>query len=212
MPTFLAQVMDQDRALTEPLQISEPTEFNAYITSTERGLSDRSKAEAIAAQTKRTIKENYHRDPEFYRRFSDKIKKLIEELKDARQEDLKALLMLVQEYQQQVSGYEADDIPEVIKERKEFHPFYRNLKTELEAHSVTPDQLSEMAQAMYKLVERDKIVDWHRNIEVQRRVRMALEDYLFDVARDEYSIPLSTDEIDNMITLVWNLGVENRTQ
>ncbi len=198
--------------LTEPLQISEPTEFNAYITSTERGLSDRSKAEAIAAQTKRTIKENYHRDPEFYRRFSDKIKKLIEELKDARQEDLKALLMLVQEYQQQVSGYEADDIPEVIKERKEFHPFYRNLKTELEAHSVTPDQLSEMAQAMYKLVERDKIVDWHRNIEVQRRVRMALEDYLFDVARDEYSIPLSTDEIDNMITLVWNLGVENRTQ
>ena len=42
------------------------------------------------------------------------------------------------------------------------------------------------------------LIDRHRNIEVERRVRMELEDYLFDVVKEEYD-------------LVWNLAVENRT-
>ena len=49
-------------SLLGPLQIRESAYFNEYITNAKRGLSDKSKAEAIAAQTKRTIKENYHRE------------------------------------------------------------------------------------------------------------------------------------------------------
>ncbi len=196
--------------LSKPLQITEPGEFNAYIENSERGLSDKSKAEAIAAQTQRTIKENYHRDPTFYRRFSEKIEKLIVELREARKEDLMALLGMAHEYQEQVSCYEADDIPEAIRDRKEYHPIYRNLLDELKAYSITPDALCEMVSVMYDLVDRQKIVDWHRNIEVQRKVRIDLEDYLFDVARERLDIPLSAKEIDSVITLVWKLAVENR--
>jgi type I restriction enzyme R subunit len=196
--------------LAKPLQISESEAFYGYIEDAELGLSDKSKAEAIAAQTKKTIKENYHRDPEFYRRFSEKIEKLIAELRDARKEDLKVLLGRVREYQEHVSGYEAGDIPDSIRDKKEYHPFFRNLEAELQAHSVPPDQLCEMVKAMYELIDGQKIVDWHRNIEVERQVRMELEDYLFDVAREEYGVPLDTDEIDNVITLVWKLAVENR--
>ena len=198
--------------LAKPLQIRESAKFNEYIANTERGLSDKSKAEAIAAQTKKTIKENFHRDPEFYRRFSEKIEKLIAELRDARKEDLKVLLGRAREYQEHVSGYEANDIPESIKEKKEYHPYFRNLQAELEQHSVPPDRLCEMVKAVYDLVDQHKIVDWHRNIEVERRVRMAIEDYLFDVARDQLGVSLSADEIDSVITLVWNLAVENREQ
>ena len=196
--------------LAKPLQIRESEAFYGYIEDAKHGLSDRSKAEAIAAQTKRTIKENYHRDPEFYRRFSEKIEKLIADLKDARKEDLKVLLGLAREYQEHVSDYKAGDIPDSIRDKKEYHPFFRNLRSELEAHAVPPDRLCEMVKAMYELIDRQKIVDWHRNIEVERQVRMELEDYLFDVAKEEYGVPLATDEIDNVITLVWNLAVENR--
>jgi len=196
--------------LSKPLQIRESAEFNEYIANTERGLSDKSKAEAIAAQTKRTIKENFHRDPEFYRRFSEKIEKLIAELRDAQKEDLKVLLGRACEFQEHVSGYEASDIPDSIKDKKEYHPFFRNLQSELTTHSVPPDQLCEMVKAMYDLIDRHKIVDWHRNIEVERQVRIELEDYLFDVAKEEYGVPLATEEIDDVITLVWNLAVENR--
>ncbi len=198
--------------LTEPFQIRESSRFNEYIANTERGLSDRSRAEAIAAQTKKTITENFHRDPEFYRRFSERIERLIADLKDARQEDLKVLLGLAHEYQTHVGGYEASDIPDSIKNRKEYHPFFRNLKSELAKHPVSSDQLCEIVKAMVDLIDRHKIVDWHRNIEVERQVRTELEDYLFDVAKVEYSLPLSTSEIDNVVTVVWNLAVENRGQ
>jgi len=198
--------------LARPLQIRESEEFNEYIANTERGLSDKSKAEAIAAQTQRTIKENFHRDPEFYRRFSEKIAKLIADLKYATKEDIKVLLGLAKEYQGQVGDYEASDIPDSIKHNKEYHPFFRNLQSKLEAHSIPRQQLCEMVKAMYGLVDQHKIVDWHRNIEVERQVRNELEDYLFDVAKGEYGIPLTADEIDAVITLVWDLAVENRAQ
>ena len=196
--------------LAKPLQIRESAEFNEYIANTEYGLSDKSKAEAIAAQTKKTINENFHRDPEFYRRFSDKIQKLIADLRDAREEDLKALLERAHEYQGHVSGYEANDISDSIGENKEYHPFYRNLQSELSTHSVPPERLCDIVKAVYDLIDQHKIVDWHRNIEVERRVRMEVEDYLFDVAREQFGVPLSTEEIDSVITLVWNLAVENR--
>jgi len=196
--------------LAKPLRIRESAEFNAYIASTERGLSDRSKAEAIGAQTRRTIKENYDRDPEFYQRFSEKIVQLLDELKQAREEDLKALLELAKELQETVSEYKAHDIPETIRERKQYHPYYRNLQSMVKKHAVSQDLLCRMVESMYELIDQQKIIDWHRNIEVERQVRTALEDYLFDVAREEYDIPLTADEIDNVITMIWSLAVENR--
>ena len=196
--------------LAKPLQIRESAEFNEYIANVKLGLSDKSKAEAIAAQTKRTIKENYHRDPEFYRRFSEKIEKLIANLKEAAKEDLKILLARARNYQEQVNGYEADDIPEQIRDRKEYHPFFRNLRSELSKHAIPPERLCEIVKAIHDLIDQNKIVDWHRNIEVKRKVRMELEDYLFDIAKKEYGISLSVEDIDRVITTAWNLAVENR--
>jgi len=201
---------DYVQQLSKPLQIQESGEFNEYIENLKHGLSDKSKAEAITAQTEKTIRENYDRDPEFYQRFSDKVKHLIEEIRRAKEEDLKVLLDRAHEYQGQVSTYEASDIPEQIRENKQFHPYFRSMKSTLEHHSVPEDKLSEIVKAVHKLIDKHKIVDWHRNIEIERQVRMELEDYLFDTVKGEYEILLTVDEIDGIITLAWNLAVENR--
>lgn len=198
--------------LAKPLRIRESAEFNAYIEASERGLSERSKAEAIAAQTERTIREYLHRDPEFYKRFSDKIRDLLAALKEAREEDLKVLLERAHGYQEQVQDYEADDIPEAIRTEKTYHPYYRSLHTKLEKHALAPERLCELVKAMVDLVDSKKIVDWHRNIEIERQVRMDLEDFLFDIAKGEWSIPLPAEEIDQIISKVWDLAVENREQ
>lgn len=197
--------------LSKPFLIRESREFNEYIENAERGLSDKSKAEAIAAQTRRTIQENLHRDPEFYKRFSEKIEKLIAELREAKKEDLKALLGQAREMQEQVSAYEANDIPESIRQQKELHPLFRSLRSKLKAHAVSPARLCEMARAMAERIEARKIVDWHRNIEVERQVRMALEDYLFDEVKEKDGLPLTLAEMDAIITQAWKLAVENRS-
>lgn len=197
--------------LSRPLLIRESREFNAYIENAERGLSDKSKAEAIAAQTQRTIRENLHRDPEFYRRFSEKIEKLIADLRAAKKEDLKALLERARDVQGRVAAYEANDIPVAIRRQTALHPFYRSLQSGLKAHAVPEERLCEMTQAMAGRIEPHKIVDWWQNIEVERQVRTDLEDYLFDVVKEKIGIPLSAGEIERLTSKVWELAVENRS-
>jgi type I restriction enzyme R subunit len=198
--------------MAEPVCVSESGAFNTYLEKTSNGLSDKSKAEAIAAQTKRTIKENYHKDPEFYKHFSDKIAQLIASLRDAKEEDAKALLQKIREMQEQVDAYEDSDIPPALQGQKQFHTYYRNLKSTLAEHSLSEDQLCAAVQAMVGIVDSNKIVDWHNNVEVQRRVRNDLEDYLFDVVRDEYGILISIETIDEVISLVWDLSVDNKNE
>ena len=198
--------------LAEPICVSESAEFNAYIDKAERGLSDKSKAEAIAAQTERTIKENYSKDPEFYRHFSEKISRLIAELRSAKEEDVKALLGEVRQVQGQVVDYEDSDIPAPLKERKVLHPYFRNLKKRLAEHPLTGEQLCSVVETIYQLIDKHKIVDWDSDIEVERRVRMEIEDYLFDTVKNKYGAPLTFDEIDAILTLVWDLAVQNKDE
>jgi len=196
--------------LSKPLIVSDSTQFNQYIENSRRGLSEKSKAEAIAAQTEKTIKENYHRDPEFYERFSEKIKKLIEEIRNAKKEDLMALLAMAKDYQGQVEDYEDNDIPEGIKSRKEYHTYFRNIRSKLKTYAIESDKLCDIVTAVHGIVEKNKIVDWDRNIEVERQVRIEIEDYLFDVVKQELEIPLEAGDIDTVISLVWKLAVRNK--
>jgi type I restriction enzyme R subunit len=198
--------------LAEPICVSESAEFNAYIDKAERGLSDKSKAEAIAAQTERTIKENYNKDPEFYRYFSEKISRLIAELRSAKEEDVRALLGEVRQVQGQVVDYEDSDIPAPLKERKPLHPYFRNLKKRLAEHPLTAEQLCSVVETIYQLIEQHKIVDWDSDIEVERRVRGEVEDYLFDTVKNKYGASLTLDEIDALLTLVWDLAVQNKDE
>mgnify|MGYP001489719732 CR=1 FL=1 len=198
--------------MSKPFLVSESQEFNAYIENTEKGLSDKSKAEAIAAYTQRTIKENYHRDPEFYRKFSDQIEQLIEELKVAKEEDVRALLSRARQAQDAVVDYEDNDIPEPIKYRKDLHPYYRNLSKSFGRHVVPPESLCRIVRDVNDLIEKEKIVDWDTNIEVRRSIRMHVEDYLFDTVKRELGIPLSLDEMDVMLDLIWALAVENKSR
>jgi type I restriction enzyme R subunit len=198
--------------LAEPFCVRESAEFNAYIENIGRGLSDKSKAEAIAAQTKRTIKENYDRDPEFYRQFSEKIARLIAELKTAKEEDVKALLGEAKKVQSQVVDYEDSDIPAPLKERKPLHPFFRNLHSRLAAHALSTEQLCEIVETIYRLIDKHKIVDWDTDVEVERRVRMEIEDYLFDTVKTAYGAPLTLEEIDALLSMIWDLAVQNKDE
>lgn len=198
--------------LSKPFLVSESREFNAYIENTEKGLSDKSKAEAIAAYTQRTIKENYHRDPEFYRKFSEQIEQLIQELKAAKAEDIRALLSRARQVQDAVVDYEDNDIPEPIKKRKDLHPYYRNLAKSFGHHVITPESLCRIVRDISALIEREKIVDWDTNVEVRRSIRMHVEDYLFDTVKREMGIPLSLEEMDTMLDMIWDLAVENKDQ
>ncbi|MCK5035296.1 MAG: hypothetical protein KAS73_05330, partial [Candidatus Sabulitectum sp.] len=148
--------------------------------------------------------------PEFYGRFSKKIEALIEQLKIARQEDIRTLFDAARDFQSQVQNYEDSDIPTSLKSDKKYHPFYRSIVAMFSHHSVPSDKLCLIVTSLCDIIEINKIVDWDSNIEVKRRVSLEMEDYLFDVVKDEYNIALGIEEIDSIISRFWDLSVENR--
>jgi len=193
--------------LSKEINLSDVREFNQFIEDEKNGMSDKSKAEAIAAQTAKIIKERYKQDVAFYDLFSKRIDKLIEDLKSAKKEDVASLFNDMKNIQEQVVNYDAVDIPEIIRDNKSCHPFYRNIKNNFETSNET---VAEIAISIVNIIKHNKCVDWDKNITVQRSVMSQINDYMYDIVRDEMNISITAEQIRTITQYCWDLAVENK--
>ena len=196
--------------ISKPINLSDIKEFNRFIEDEKNGLSARSRAEAIASQTQKTIQERWEQDPVFYEKFSRQVKAVIEQLRIAKKEDMDSLLEQAKTLQRQAENYEDNDIPQEIRPNKRLHPYYRLLRQDLKGKA-TQSQISIISEKIDEIIQKEKIVDWKDNIEVKRKTRDQLEDYFFDTVKGEMGIDISIEYIDSMIENVWNLAGKNET-
>ena len=190
--------------LSKEISLSDMHEFNQYIEDEKNGLSDKSKADAILAQTKKVLSERYElQDEVFYGKFSELIRKLLEDLKTAKKEDLAALLGQAKEIQKKVADYEDNDIPEKMRFAKVYHPFYRNIK---KFFKTTGDAYTQIVEHIVGLIKSSKVVDFQNNLNVKRQIFNDMEDYLFD----EVDEKLSADTIEQITETAWNIAVQNK--
>ena len=189
--------------LSKEINLSDMREFNNYIEDEKNGLSDKSKADAILAQTKKVIREKWDQDETFYKKFSDLVEKLLSDLKTAKREDLKALLNQAKEYQKSVADYTDSDIPENFRSNKTAHPFYRNIRPFL---TVEMDEYNGIIFKIVAIIQSHKIVDFQNDSKIRREVINEIEDFLFD----EISEKLSADTIEQISKTAWNLAVKNK--
>lgn len=189
--------------LSKEISLSDAYEFNQYIEDEKNGLSDKSKADAILAQTKKVIKEKYEQDEAFYGKFSELIDKLLNDLKNAKKEDLAALLHQAKDYQKSVTDYVDSDIPERIRGIKIYHPFYRNIKSFFAADD---ESYTQIVENIVEIIKSRKVVDFQNNTNVKRDVFFAIEDYLFDDV--EENLPAET--IEQIAQTAWNIAVQNK--
>lgn len=194
--------------LSKPINLTDISEFNRFIEDEKNGLSARSKAEAIAAQTQKTISERWEQDPIFYEKFSKQIQQIIFDLKTAKKEDLQALLEQTKKVQKEVDDYEDNDIPEHIRAKKSLHPYYRQIKQDLSSQA-DEKTLTFIAESLFNIIQREKIVDWRENIEVKRSVIDQMEDFLFDEVKNKLGISISIDFIENLVENAWTLATKN---
>lgn len=189
--------------LSKEISLSDMREFNQYIEDDKNGLSDKSKADAILAQTKKVIKERYEQDEAFYGKFSELIDKILQELKQAKKEDLAALLTQAKKCQKAVTDYVDSDIPEKLRGNKIYHPFYRNIKKFFKSNE---NNYSQIVKDIVQIIKAHKIVDFQNNTSVKRDIFFAIEDYLFDEVNEK----LSADTIEQIANTAWNLAVQNK--
>ena len=189
--------------LTEQIDIANATKFQQTIDTLG---TDSAKAEAIAAQTERTIQEKYQEaDPEFYARFSHKIKAILDDMRSGKLADVKALgqMQLIRE---EVLAKKDDSLPQEIAVDKGASVLYRNIKIDLGEDKVR------IIVGIAEVIKKEVIIDWHKNNEVQRVIMNKIDDFLYDVVQGEWGIALSSVQMQEIAQLSIDLAQKNHEE
>lgn len=191
--------------LTKQVNITDRKQFDSAL---ENLGSDTSKAEAIAAQTQKTITEKMETDPEFYGRFSKKISDILRSLREGKLADIEALkqMKLIRD---DVVNKKDVELPEKISANIGSDIFYRNLRETLGKHVAEEKQYIEFILDILGIIKNEAIVDWHKNADVKRKMISAIDDYLYDVVKGEKNIQLTYEEMKMIIENVMRLAENN---
>ncbi len=191
--------------LTKQINITDREQFEEAIEALG---SDKSKAEAIAAQTEKTISERRETDPEFYDRFSHKISKILLEMREGKMADVAAFKQLKLIGDDVVSKKD-ESLPSIVAREKGSDVFYRNLRECFKRYNLSEDVYIFIVMDIFGIVKKEAIVDWYKNIDVKRRIMNTVDDYLYDVVKKEKNIDLSDEDMKTIITDVLTLAEHN---
>lgn len=204
---ILDKYVDAERVelLTKQINIHDADNFNKVIK--ELG-SNKSKAEAIATQTQRTITEKMDTDPEFYHRFSEKVDSILRKLREGKLADLEALgqMKLISD---QVINKKDTDVPDEIQAKKGADVFYRNLHPVFASYNLTEPVYIQVIAGICDILNAEAIVDWYKNPEVKRVMKNKIDDYLYDFVGQSLGIKLSNDDLQKTIQEVMQLAEYN---
>ncbi len=208
----LTQIMDDNikaheaELLTHEINITDREVFEEAI---ENLGSDKSKAEAIAHQTKRTITENIKKDPIFYTHFSQKISELIDKMREQKISDIEALKE-ARKINDEVLGKKDENIPPDIYSKEGADILFRSLSDVVGLDNITTKQLCTTTLAIHHIIVENAIVDWWHNAESKRRMQASIDDYLYDTVHEEMGVALSADQIDSIAEEMIELAMNNR--
>lgn len=191
--------------LTKQINITDRKELEEAVGSLG---SDKSKAEAIAAQTEKTINDKMESDPEFYQRFSDKVSDILKKMRAGKLADIEALKNL-KEINEAVITKQDDTIPKEVEEVKGADIFFRNLSPVFTTRGTSAEELIIITLAIFELLKKEAIVDWHKNAEVKRVMKNKIDDYLYDVVKSEMNIELSNDDTNALVEDIMLLAEHN---
>lgn len=192
--------------LSQEINLADMHEFNRFIEDEANGLSKRSQAKAIAAQTSKVIRERYKQDEVFYKKFSDRIRALLDELKAAKADDVASLFNQIKQIQENVENYEDSDIPESLRGNKATHPFFRNAWGIVSETGLSREEFADVVAHIVKVIKDHKIVDFESNISVRRQVMIEIEDFLLD----DIDVVISPNQAEAVAQKCWMLAVENK--
>lgn len=191
--------------LTKQINITDRKQFEEALETLG---SDKSKAEAIAAQTQKTITEKIDTDREFYEKFSEKISDILEKMRQGKLADIEALkqMKLIRD---DVIEKKDESVPKKIQNTKGSDIFYRNLRASFENISINEDIYISIILDVFSIIQDEAIVDWYKNSDVKRTMKNKIDDYLYDVVRDEKGLSLTQDQITEIIKNALLLAEQN---
>ena len=188
--------------LNEPVNIFDGVAFQQVVEEQGQGKPTAAKADMIAHATKRAITEHVDEDPAFFEKFSKLIQQAIDDYRAGRISDLEYLKQ-ASEIKEAVVNRKVDDVPTVLHGNDHaiacfgvLEPYFgRHITDVVKAQDVAANA----AVSIWRIVERNKVVGFWDNLDAQRRTMNEMDDFLYDEIRGERGVPLSTEEMDEII-------------
>lgn len=198
--------------ITAPVDILNEKEFEDELM---RLGSPRAKADAIRTRMTKRISEKWDENPAYYKKFSERIEKIIEQYKEKRISELEYLEKMRNVMNDFRKGYSGTTYPEKIKHNIHAQAFYGVVKEVLEderyyeagvTELVAEDGpiynyegiLADIAMEVDVIIERHCKVDWHDNPDVHKKISQEIDELLYLVKKKHFP-KMTFDQIDTMI-------------
>jgi type I restriction enzyme R subunit len=193
--------------IIEVVNINDPDALKAVVEET--GVSEASRADRIASATRRTITERLDEDPTFYRQFSELLEETIRAYREMRLSERDYLNRVVDLAGKVARKDRGRDAPEKIHGDEDAQAFYGILDGQLQTEREEPvsgDEAAAVALEIIGIIKAHLIVDIWSNEVAQNNLRNAIDDYFFDVLRDEKGVDLPVEVLDDLELKIMDLA------
>lgn len=193
--------------IIEVVNINDPAALKAVVE--EAGVSEASKADRIASATRRAITEKMEEDPAFYRQFSEMLEETIRAYRERRlseREYLRSMIGLAS----RVARKERDRaVPASLRGDDDAQALFGLIDGRLarqDGTTISADEGAAIAVAVTGIIRSHLIVGIWSNEMAQNNLRNAIDDYFFDVLRDNMQIELPIEQLDDLEQRIMDLS------
>lgn len=193
--------------IIEVVNINDPEALKAVVEET--GVSEASRADRIASATRRAITEKMEEDPTFYREFSELLEDTIRAYRERRLSERDYLNSVVDLASKVARKDRGREVPEPIRGDDDAQAFFGVLDTRLTTNGgvqVSGDDAAHIALDIVGIIRAHLIVDIWSNDVAQNNLRNAIDDFFFDVLRDQKGIELPVEVLDDIELKIMDLA------
>lgn len=193
--------------IIEVVNINNPDALKAVVEET--GVSEASRADRIASATRRAITEKMDEDPTFYRQFSELLEETIRAYREKRLSEREYLNGVVDLASKVARKDRGRDVPESIRGDEDAQAFFGILDGQIKTKGGEPvagDDAAAIALEIIDIIKSHLIVDIWSNEVAQNNLRNAIDDYFFDVLRDEKAVELPVEVLDDLELKIMDLA------
>lgn len=193
--------------IIEVVNINDPDALKAVVE--ENGVSEASRADRIASATRRAITERMDEDPTFYKEFSVLLEETIRAYREKRLSERDYLNSVVNLASKVARKDRGRNVPESIRGDDDAQAFFGILDGQLKTEGdklVAGDDAAVIAQQIIDIIKSHLIVDIWSNEVAQNNLRNAIDDFFFDVLRDEKGVDLPVEVLDDLELKIMDLA------
>ncbi|MGE0190141.1 MAG: type I restriction endonuclease subunit R [Steroidobacteraceae bacterium] len=195
--------------VVEEVNINDPEALDKIIS--ENNVTAASKADRIASATKKTITENMDIDPALYMSFSKMLEDTIQAYRLKRISETE-YLSKVKDIANDVSKGRREDVPASITDNIDAQAFYGALWPIVSAKTGTGENsqktAAQIALDILQIIQSPNhfIVHLWQNLDAQKKLQNAIDDYFFDVVEPTFGLKLDAKELDEIEKNIMNIA------